>query len=173
MSAVDLLTPGHAKTEGAEQKKAPATEQTANHLAVMIGEQRCLIDLAEAGEIVPMPSSMLQVPLTRDWFLGVVNVRGALYTVVDLARFMGGNFTPISKESRLVSMSPSLQFNATLVVTRMLGLRNSASMTLVSATGPAEKPWLAQRFRDAEGHIWCRLSLQQLVSAQAFLMIGQ
>ena len=51
---------------------------SATHLALMIGEDRYLVELAEAGEIVPMPSaSIMQVPLTRDWFLGVVNVRGA------------------------------------------------------------------------------------------------
>ena len=52
----------------------------ASHLALMIGEDRYLVELAEAGEIVPMPStSIMQVPLTQDWFLGVVNVRGALF----------------------------------------------------------------------------------------------
>lgn len=175
MSAIETPAVDTAPTRAAapSSEVPPASGQGATHLALMIGEQRCLVDLPEAGEIVPMPTSMLQVPLTRDWFLGVVNVRGTLFTVVDLARFMGGNFTPITKESRLVTMSPSLSFNATLVVTKMLGLRNSASMTLVSEQGPAEKPWLVQRFRDAEGHAWVRLSLTRLVSASAFLMIGR
>lgn len=175
MSAIEMHAADQVQTRGAgaPTDAQPAGGQTATHLALMIGEQRCLVDLPEAGEIVPMPTSMLQVPLTRDWFLGVVNVRGTLFTVVDLSRFMGGNFTPITKESRLVTMSPALSFNATLVVTKMLGLRNSATMTLISEQGPAEKPWLAQRFRDAEGHVWVRLSLSKLVSASAFLMVGR
>lgn len=175
MSAIEMHAADQAQTRGAgtSAPAKPAGGQTATHLALMIGDQRCLVDLPEAGEIVPMPTSMLQVPLTRDWFLGVVNVRGTLFTVVDLSRFMGGNFTPITKESRLVTMSPALSFNATLVVTKMLGLRNSATMTLISEQGPAEKPWLAQRFRDAEGHVWVRLSLGKLVSASAFLMVGR
>ena len=120
-----------AQTAGtAAPQSAAGSSASSSHLALMVGEDRYLVDLAEAGEIVPVPpSSIQQVPLTRDWFLGVVNVRGALFTVVDLARFMGGSFTPLSKESRLLTMSPALAFNATLVVTRMLGLRNSATMT--------------------------------------------
>ena len=127
-----------------------------------------------ALKIVPMPStSIMQVPLTQDWFLGVVNVRGALFTVVDLARFMGGNFTPVSKESRLLTLSPALTFNATLVVSRMLGLRNVATMTPVPEKQTFDKPWLSEQFRDAEGQTWRRLSLSKLVSSSSFLMVGR
>lgn len=169
MSVADVA----AQTEVSAGEKAQAKGIT--HLAVMIGEQRCLVDLPEAGEIVPMPAqnSIQKVPLTHDWFLGVVNVRGTLFTVVDLARFMGGNFTPVSKEARLVTMSSALNFNTTLVVSRMLGLRNSASMTALDEQAPADRPWLAQRYRDAEGQIWYRLSLARLLASQSFLMVGR
>ena len=152
-------TPTHAGAakDGAEKGGNGAA---ASHLALMIGEDRYLVELAEAGEIVPMPStSIMQVPLTQDWFLGVVNVRGALFTVVDLARFMGGNFTPVSK--------------ATLVVSRMLGLRNVATMTPVPEKQTFDKPWLSEQFRDAEGQTWRRLSLSKLVSSSSFLMVGR
>lgn len=144
-----------------------------SHLALIIGEERYLVELAEAGEIVPMPPAILPVPLTHDWFMGVVNVRGTLFTVVDFSRFMGGRSTPLSKESRLVTISPSLQFNTTLVVSRMAGLRNIASMTPENDTLADDKPWMGQRFKDVEGHVWRHLSLSKLVSSSAFLMVGR
>lgn len=164
-----------AQTAGtAAPQSAAGSSASSSHLALMVGEDRYLVDLAEAGEIVPVPpSSIQQVPLTRDWFLGVVNVRGALFTVVDLARFMGGNFTPVSKESRLLTLSPALTFNATLVVSRMLGLRNVATMTPVPEKQTFDKPWLSEQFRDAEGQTWRRLSLSKLVSSSSFLMVGR
>ncbi len=185
MSAIETVSQqvGKAATAAASPTHAGAAKDveekgskgaSATHLALMIGEDRYLVELAEAGEIVPMPSaSIMQVPLTRDWFLGVVNVRGALFTVVDLARFMGGNFTPLSKESRLLTLSPSLTFNATLVVSRMLGLRNVAAMTAVPEKQIIDKPWLSEQFRDAEGQTWRRLSLSKLVSSSSFLMVGR
>lgn len=177
MSQATVPSTGVGATTAAAAAQAtttPSGSSGATHLALMVGEERYLVDLAEAGEIVPMPSSsILQVPLTRDWFLGVVNVRGTLFTVVDLTRFMGGEFTPLSKESRLLTMSPALTFNATLVVSRMLGLRNSATMTAIEEQPAYDKPWLSERFRDAEGQIWQRLSLSKLVSASAFLMVGR
>ena len=185
MSAIETVSQevGKAATAAASPTHAGAAKDveekggkgaSATHLALMIGEDRYLVELAEAGEIVPMPSaSIMQVPLTRDWFLGVVNVRGALFTVVDLARFMGGNFTPLSKESRLLTLSPSLTFNATLVVSRMLGLRNVAAMTAVPEKQIIDKPWLSEQFRDAEWQSWRRLSLSKLVSSSSFLMVGR
>ena len=49
----------------------------AKHLAVMIGQTRWLLSLHEAGEIVSV-GAITKVPLTKDWFLGLTNVRGNL-----------------------------------------------------------------------------------------------
>ncbi|WP_198425320.1 chemotaxis protein CheW, partial [Acinetobacter baumannii] len=57
-------------------------------LAVAIGNERYLLELSEAGEIVaPLP--LARVPLTEPWYLGLTNVRGSLLGVIDLARYFG------------------------------------------------------------------------------------
>jgi twitching motility protein PilI len=144
-------------------------------LGLLIGNQRLLVDLAEAGEIIAMPPVIVPVPLTRDWFLGVTNVRGSLFTVVDLRRFSGDGVTEIVKETRLLSLAPSLGFNVTLVVSKMLGLRNTASMTSIVNESPAHPGanWLGHSFADADGHIWRELSLNRLIATPDFLMVGR
>ncbi len=149
-------------------------------LGLMIGGRRLLVDLAEAGEIVPMPPVIVPVPLTREWFLGVTNLRGSLFTVVDLRRFSGEGPTELTKESRLLSLAPTLNFNATLIVSRMLGLRNTASMTPLPPEGPgypgggaAPAEWLGERFADADGQVWQELSLSRLAATPEFLMVGR
>ena len=131
-------SPAKAATAGGPSGPATLENRTAQpstvsrsvaRLGMMVGNQRLLVELAEAGEIVAMPPVIVPVPLTRDWFLGVTNVRGSLFTVVDLRRFAGDGVTEISKETRLLSLAPSLGFNVTLVVSRMLGLRNTASIS--------------------------------------------
>ena len=154
----------------------PATgSRSVARLGMMVGNQRLLVELAEAGEIVAMPPVIVPVPLTRDWFLGVTNVRGSLFTVVDLRRFAGDGVTEIGKETRLLSLAPSLGFNVTLVVSRMLGLRNTASMTAVVNATPvhAGATWLGNSFADADGHIWRELSLSRLIATPDFLMVGR
>ena len=44
--------------------------------------------LRQAGEIFE-PQGLLPVPHTHPWLIGVANLRGGLYTVVDLGAFLG------------------------------------------------------------------------------------
>jgi twitching motility protein PilI len=162
-----------AQGQPAPPEGAPASRSAAR-LGLMIGSRRLLVDLAEAGEIIALPPVIVPVPLTRDWFLGVTNLRGSLFTVIDLRRFAGEGATEIGKETRLLSLSPSLGFNATLVVSRMLGLRNTASMTATVDAGARNGPsWLGNSYADADGNTWRELSLSSLVATPDFLMVGR
>lgn len=147
----------------------------ASLLGVFIGKERFLIDLREAGEIVSS-GNLTHVPLTKDWYLGVSNVRGNLTSVVDYSRFMGGDTTPQSSSNRVLSFSNSLAFNSGLIVTQVLGLRNSDDMELLELDGEVDsinrKPWIINRFIDKDGNQWSQLSLSLLIQDQDFLQIG-
>lgn len=144
----------------------------ANQLGVLIGKGRYLIDLKEAGEIVAA-GNMTKVPLTKDWYLGVSNIRGSLTSVIDFSRFGGGEPTAIESSSRVLAFSNALSFNSGLLVTKVLGLRNVDEMQLIEADEASEnKPWLLNRFVDADGNDWWQLSLALLVQDQNFLHIG-
>lgn len=142
-----------------------------NQLGVMIGQARYLLSLKEAGEIVSV-GSITEVPLTQDWFLGLLNVRGNLISVIDFARFQGHAPTPIDKECRIVSFAPSLSFNCGLLVSRVLGLRNVAQMELQATSDAAAAPWSAQRYLDQDAQVWTELNLALVVQDQQFLHVG-
>lgn len=130
VTAADVTAAGVAGAAGASGATATTTPAaaTAARLGVMVGGQRMLVSLAEAGEIVPVPGSIMPIPLSRPWVLGLMNLRGALYVVSDLGRFLGGAAADIGRESRLLALGPELEFNATIVVDRMLGLRAIGAM---------------------------------------------
>ena len=140
----------------------------AARLGLLIGTQRWLVDLAEAGEIVPIPSTIAPVPLVRDWFRGLVNLRGTLYGVTDLQRFAGDSPTPLTKESRLLAFSTALNANAAIVVTRMLGLSDPSDWR-VDDSAPHGAPWVGRCLVDPEGRTWHELSLARLASDERFL----
>ena len=143
-----------------------------NQLGVMIGRNRWLLNLQEAGEIVSV-GAITQVPLTRDWFLGLTNIRGNLISVVDFARFQDQAPTLVDKDSRIVAFAPALSFNSGLLVSRVMGLRNVAEMKLHSdAPAAEEKAWMAQRYVDNESHIWTELNLSLVVQDPQFLHVG-
>lgn len=144
----------------------------ASQLGVLVGEERCLLNLQQAGEIVSV-GAITEVPLTQPWFLGLANIRGSLVSVVDLAHFRGQSPTPIEKECRIVAFAPSLSFNSGLLVSRVLGLRNLADMeTCEPAHGMASEPWAVRHYRDRESQIWTELDLSLIVQDPRFLHVG-
>lgn len=144
----------------------------ANQLGVMIGETRWLLNLQEAGEIVAV-GSITPVPLTKDWFLGLTNIRGNLISVVDFARFQGLPPSQIGKDCRIVAFASALSFNSGLLVSRVMGLRNIAEMELQeNSSVSSETPWSTQRYVDRESQVWTELNLSLVVQDPQFLHVG-
>ncbi|MFC5461238.1 chemotaxis protein CheW [Massilia niabensis] len=144
----------------AAQNGAP---EAGHQLGVMIGSERYLLELTEAGEIVPL-AQLAGVPLTQPWYLGLANVRGSLLGVIDLARYFDKDASAAGPEARLVSLAPRLGFNCALLVTRVYGLRRAAAMT---PDGQQET-----RLRDLDGNAWTPLSLAALVREERFLHVA-
>lgn len=148
---------------------AAGTGTQANHLGIMIGQSRWLLNLQEAGEIVSV-SGITKVPLTQDWYLGLTNIRGNLVSVVDLARFGGMPATPVDKESRIIAFAPALAFNGGLLVSRVMGLRHIGDMEEQAVVDAS--PWVAQTYVDRDSQVWKHLNLSLLVQDQQFLHVG-
>jgi twitching motility protein PilI len=153
---------------------AKAQPAAATRLGVQCGSAYWLIDLADAGEIVPVPE-ILHVPLTKPWFVGVSNIRGSLYSVVDFAAFTGAEPVSRAQENRLILAGSRFGINAAILVSRMLGLRNPRDFTAVEdqPSVPGEgTPWSGTHWRDADARVWHELKLQELVHHQDFLQVG-
>ena len=158
------------------QAAQSGTQTAVSQLGVMVGRSRYLVDLREAGEIVSA-GNMTKVPLTKDWYLGLANVRGNLTSVVDLSRFAGGELTPKESSCRVVAFASGLAFSSGLLVSQVLGLRDSSKMEVASMSDEAvasfeNKPWILNTYKDADGHLWSELSLSLLVQDQEFLHVG-
>ncbi len=142
-----------------------------SQLGVIIGGQRCLLDLTEASEIVSV-GSITPVPLTHDWYLGLANIRGNLISVIDFARFQGMNQTPINNEARIIAFAPGLSFNSGLLVSKVVGLRNVAEMELRANTASDTQVWSSHCYRDKEEQTWTVLDLSLVVQDNRFLHVG-
>ncbi len=146
-----------------ERMQAARTSSGArtHQLGVEIGGERYLLDLLEAGEIVPVPA-LTGVPLTQPWYLGLANIRGSLVGVVDLARFFGKQDSAAAgPAARLVTFSPSLGLPCGFLAARVHGLRQAADMT------PQDG-----RLVDADGQAWTPLALGALAQDERFLQVG-
>jgi twitching motility protein PilI len=148
-----------------------AAQVESSRLGLSSGGERWLIRLADAGEVVTLPS-VVSVPLTRPWYLGVSNIRGNLYSVVDFSAFLGRESGTGGGQSRLVLFGPRAgELNAGIVVQRVLGLRNIAE--LAPAAAPHDAPaWYAQRWMDGDGNAWQEIDLAKLAKDPTFLQVG-
>ena len=146
-------------------------EVSVSRLGVSIGARHWLIDLSEAGEILPLPDAVTPVPGTQGWFQGIANLRGELFGVSDLSLFQGEQPTQLGKDARLVALSGALGVNAAILVTKMMGLQNMDGMTRDEAI--AAKGWAGKAWVDAAGISWRELSLAGLARDQEFLSVNR
>jgi len=145
-------------------------------LGVESGGERWLVDLTEAGEVLPLPV-LTDVPLTKPWFAGLANIRGTLYAVSDLAAFHGASATPLRPQSRLLLVGAraggNAAGNAALLIGGTHGLVSLATLQAMPHE-PAEsrQSWRGDRYRDSDGQLWTRLQLTTLLAAPEFLDIA-
>lgn len=142
-------------------------------LAVEVAGQGLLFPLHEAGEIFA-PAGAQPVPHTQPWLFGVVNLRGGLHAVVDLAVFLGlRRRAPPAEGARLVLLNPALGVNCALLVDRLAGLRDAGQLQPVPADAADARPAFAgARWRDAAGRVWQEIELSALAGNEQFLAVA-
>lgn len=133
-------------------------------LGVQIGEKNWLVDMTEISEVLEVPN-LTAVPLTKSWYRGVANVRGKIYSITDMAAFMNLGETVQDAQSRVLLVGQKYSFNAGLLVTRVLGLRNAKEWRHSVQDGE-------ESYEDDNGQVWTRLNIKQLLQQTDFLQIG-
>ena len=75
--------------------------QPRRHLTLAVGGERCAIGIDSIREILEVPS-LTQVPMVPPVVRGVMNLRGAVVPVIDLAQRLGLPATSVSRRSCVV-----------------------------------------------------------------------
>ena len=148
---------------------------SAGWLAVKVGDMNCLFPLAQSGEIFPLGNVQL-VPYSCPWFMGVINLRGALYGVVDLASFMGDRLSRAKTEQSLseasvITFNGALELNCALMVDSLAGLRKREAFAEMVAPPVGSPSYFGSRLTDLNGVDWQEINLQSLSQLPEFLSI--
>jgi len=123
----DLIERMQAKGRGDDQIST---------LGVQIAEQNWLVDMHDLSEVLPLPP-LSAVPLTKPWFVGVINVRGMLYGVSDMAAYQQKGRASGAAVNRVLLLAERHAFNAALLVDRVL---------VCATPAPGRKARLAGKF---------------------------
>ena len=133
-------------------------------LGVVIAGQNWLVEMVDISEVLPSPQ-LTVVPFTKPWFRGMVNVRGNLYGITDLAAYQRSGAASGEPCNRLLLVAGRYAFNAALLVDRVLGLRDARTWARNEAEGQAV-------YHDEQGIPWCKLDIAGLLEQPDLLQIG-
>ena len=145
-------------------------------LAVRAGGRNYLFPLSQSGEIVPL-TQLQPVPYALDWFRGVLNIRGGLFGVVDLAGFIassggGERQEPAAAEPSVVTLNALLEVNCALQIDVLSGLRGADAFTASQPAAADAPPYFGNQFFDAAGEQWQEINLRTLSQTPQFLSIS-
>ncbi|HMS27634.1 MAG TPA: chemotaxis protein CheW [Burkholderiaceae bacterium] len=163
--------------EKLEAAKSGAGGTAASWLAVDANGSKFLFPLSQSGEIYPLTPTH-QVAHTKDWFIGVANLRGALFGIADFDGFLKNTKPvprPVQKLSdvRFVTLSAAIEMNCALQVDKLDGLRGMSSFKKSeppTATSPA---YFGHVYTDLNDAKWQEINLQILAQQDEFLNINK
>jgi twitching motility protein PilI len=144
-------------------------------LAVECAGIGLLVPLPTAGEIFAV-GTVLPVPHTQRWFMGVANLRGGLHGVVDLAAFLGLR-APITRDAvreqaRLLAFNARQGSHCAILVDRLAGLRSPEQLSPEPPDHEPRPVFAGARWRDADGRSWQEFDLAALARHELFLAIA-
>jgi twitching motility protein PilI len=159
-------------------QQARSAQTVQSWLAVECRGLGVLLPLEQAGEIHASVAPMA-VPHTHPWFRGVANLRGGLYGVVDLGRYLGLEAVQEASfardQARLVAVNPQFGLNCAVLVDRLAGLKRADQLTLTrepSKAGETRPGFAGDQWADADGRLWQEVRLAELAGDQQFLGIS-
>ncbi len=159
----------------AERMRVVRSEpQGQSWLAVDCAGQGLLFPLRQSGEIFKA-QNLVPVPHAQAWLVGVANLRGGLYTVVDLAGFLGlrpARSGALSDHQRLVAFNANSGLNCALLVDRLEGLRHAVDLQREPGDAAARPAFAVARWIDASGRAWQEIVLTELAVHEMFLGIS-
>lgn len=158
-------------------QEAHTQDASATWLAVQAGGRGYLLPLVQSGGIYPLGTVQF-VPYVRSWFKGVVNIRGGLYGVVNMADFLADKAEPESEQPGVlepkivVTFNESLEINCALQIDSLMGLRGAGAFKEKAAPEVQAAQYFADRFVDENGCEWQEINLRALSCCPRFLNIA-
>ena len=171
-----IRTPFDTLAEYERRSLAHAVAQPAREIAqdqyrgvgYRVGKRRLISNFGEVVEIVPMPP-VTPVPGAQPWLLGIGNLRGNLFPVVDLKQFLEGERTVLHEGQRVLVMRQA-GGDVALTIDELFGQRSFVDEQQVDAATVAEGRYahfIDRAYRLGE-HPWGVFSLSLLTRTPEF-----
>lgn len=98
-------------------------------LGVLVKDKKYHIPIAQVREIIPKPQ-IVAIGHAKPWLDGLLKVQGEIYSVIDVAAFLGKGHVKADKNRVVVALS-MIEGNYALVVSSVLGITKLGDLQLV------------------------------------------
>ncbi|WP_456378365.1 chemotaxis protein CheW [Thiolapillus sp.] len=126
LQAVLQRLAGADRRSRAQESLVPATmvkEEDWQGLAFVLDGVKVISAMNEIRELLPYPESVTRVPGTKNWMLGLANIRGELLPIIDLQQFIGGGVVAVNEQSRVLVIR-NRGASTGLLVSTVIGMRH-------------------------------------------------
>jgi len=151
-----------------EQRKA---DPRWSGLGFGVGNVSLVTSLTSVTDVVECPN-VTPIPRAKPWLRGIANVRGSLYSIVDLAVFLGYGQPTSESEGKLLVLNIG-ELGCALLVPRVFGIRHfneEQESQVTSVLDRGVQPYSQKAFLH-EGELWGLLDVDKLVEADAFRQV--
>ena len=133
-----------------------------------VGQRHLVSAFADVVEIVPLPPTT-PVPGAQPWLLGIGNLRGNLFPVIDLKYFLEGQFTSLSEGQRVLIVRQA-GGDVALTIDELYGQRSFTPGQAVEPGRLAQDRYryFVDRAYHDDGHDWGVFSLSLLSRTPEF-----
>ncbi|MDH3688215.1 MAG: chemotaxis protein CheW [Gammaproteobacteria bacterium] len=155
-----------------EPPKGVEEDATWRGLGFEVANTRLVLPLTQVGELVAC-GHVTPVPLTNSWIRGIANVRGRLFTVVDLSAFLGKPALQLTQSRRVIVINAE-GFQSALLVDNVLGLKHfdqEQQSTDGSDLDDALRPYVDYEFIDNDSR-WAMFNVDRLVQDEKFRRVA-
>ena len=125
-------------------------------------------------EIIPC-GPVIPLPLTKNWVRGMTNIRGEIFTVVDIGGFLGREPLKSLRDTNLFLL-PDQRLRSALVLKSKISLRTFVKdlpQVAPDEFDPELAPYLNTVVTSEDGsQKWGVLNLQEIMRAEDFTKIG-
>ena len=170
-------SPAHTADGNTAQASSPTPQRqpgAAKWLAFQAAHLRYLFAIEHVGQVL-QAQEVTKIPFTQPWFRGVINVRGVLHGVIDLAGFLslGPGSDPATHTGapddtgadHLVTLGASLNWPCALLAGALRGLRGPQDFPEAPAGDVGAHPLVLGVRRDALNTPWMEISLPSLLAS--------
>lgn len=168
---VEILWRMQQEAMAGETQLQEAEESKWGGLAFGVGELRLVTELTSVNDVLDCPT-VTPLPGTQPWLRGLCNVRGNLFSVVDLGVYLNVALPQATKEGRLLVVNDG-ELGCCLLVSKIFGLRHfdeEQQSQDIAVLDRAIQPYVTQAFLHND-ELWGVLDLNLLVTDEKFLRI--